>query len=257
MGYRIELHTEHEDHGGAIAHFAACVEGEALMLPSEQRVPEGSWVAFEIQLADGSVFLEGMGRCKRSEEDTAGVLLGDLQLETTGELIFERLRLAREDLDNGQRLTGEYPPDVDADPNGSAARVSSLPPAIGVAVPHPSAPPPVTASARKRSAVAPNAGPAKAASARSWKPPPPSALSPGSRRPPPPLKASAPVVPKAPPRPVTAPPPPADLPLPLQERLSALLPLLQAEGRVRDMAGAHALVVEVGLQAVETLLAEE
>ncbi len=241
MGYRIELRTEHEDNAAAIAHFALHFDGESLSLPSADAVPEGTWVAFEILLSDGSVFLEGMGRCKGRDEEGARVVIGDLQLEATGELLIERLRHVREDLERGGRLTGEHA----VDSRGEGSRESSLPPAVGVAVPRPSAPPPVAAATTTGSA------------SRPWKPPPPSARIPGGRRPAPPRKASAPVVPKAPARPVTAPPPPADLPPALQERLSALLPLLQAEGRVRDMAGAHALVVSVGLQAVETVLAEE
>ncbi|MEM9074661.1 MAG: hypothetical protein AAGE52_39565 [Myxococcota bacterium] len=271
MGYRIELATDHADNAAAIAQLASQVEEDGLVLVSTEDVPEGSWVAFEITLEDGSVFLEGMGRCQTSEAADQGfqVLLGGLQLDTTGELLFERLQLARDDLESGGRPTGEV--DLKQLEDEPKPESSMPPPTVGVEVG------------------------AKA----SWKPPPPAMVPPGKSVPPPakkkesnwpwqpgkprgkvapPPKSTAPKPAKVPPKPpaiAKAPKAPtfpstdakpsrlssfpaaASLPEDLQERLKKMVPLLVAEGRVRDAAEAHALALRVGLQALETVLEED
>lgn len=109
MGDRIVFRTGSRDNGEAIGVLARDLEGGHLVLPSDHAVEMGTWVAFEVLLGDGQSFMEGMGRCVRSERAMNGhrVQLDDLQLDIAGEMLFERVVMARDDLEHGGRQTGE------------------------------------------------------------------------------------------------------------------------------------------------------
>ncbi len=150
MGYRVEERTQVQDKGEAARVFAARVDGESIRLVSTVTVPAGEWVAFEVQLADGEPFLEGMGRCETTDADGEmfRVRLGDLQFDAMNELMFERMQLELESLATGEH-TGEI--DLSAIDGTRAPTPASTPerppPAIPVPVATPSyRPPPPLAS---------------------------------------------------------------------------------------------------------------
>lgn len=286
MGYRIELWTEHEDNGAAIHALATRVGDDSLTLTSGEDVPEGEWVAFEVKLADGTVFLEGMGRCQGSvaNDPLWDVHLGMLQLETRDQMLFERIQLAAEDLAQGTRPTGEV--DISELEKKAAAQKTEqkAPPPL----PRPPAPPTPPTPATPATPPTPPTPPTPAKIA---KPEPPrddaakkkkwpwqKTTEPGMPSPDPvePPKAAKPPPPVSkPPPPVSKPPPPVsppaskpaspvskpsmDAPLSpkMRQRLMNLVPSLVAEGRVRDLAGAHELALQIGLQALETYLEDE
>lgn len=287
MGYRIELWTEHEDNGAAIHALAKRVGEDSLTLTSGEDVPEGEWVAFEVKLADGSVFLEGMGRCQGSvaKDPLFDVNLGMLQLETRDQMLFERIQLAAEDIAQGTRPTGEV--DISEIEKAAAEKKAAeknaekkAPPPLPKPPPKPPAPPKV---AKPEPKPAPKPEPkaeakaeAKDAAPKKKKWPWQKTTEPGmpspdpveppkaavSRPPPPVSKPPPPVSPRppvSPPTPVSKPPPNADPPLSpqMRQRLMNVVPVLVAEGRVRDLAGAHELALQIGLQALETFLEDE
>ncbi len=139
MGYRIRLETEHESNGELISALAESVDNDSLMLFSTSSIPDGAWVAFEVALADGSLFLEGMGRCQGSSTDGGGhmVLLGMLQFDTKNQLVFDRLLLARDDFDQGGRLTGTIDISQLVGTDKLSGTGASARPAIGTSRPPP------------------------------------------------------------------------------------------------------------------------
>ncbi len=270
MGYRIELWTEHEDNGAAIDALATRVSEDCLTLTAGEDVPKGEWVAFEVKLADGSVFLEGMGRCQGStaKEPLFDVELGMLQLDTRDQMLFERILLAAEDLAAGARATGE----VDISKLEEKAAKPPAPPTPAVpkkpAVPKPAVPkPPPPLKSKTERKGPPTLPPKDGAKKKDW--PWQKSTEPGMPSPEPiaPPKPSTPKPsPPTPSPPTPSRPPPAvkspihaDPPLPpiLRQRLMNVVPTLVAEGRVRDLAGAHELALKIGLQALETVLEEE
>ncbi len=192
MGDRIVLRTECRDNGEAVGALARDLDEGHLVLPADHAVEVGAWVAFEVLLRDGQSFLEGMGRCIRSEHAMQGhrVRLDDLQLDTAGELLFERIVMARDDLEHGGRQTGE----IDISRLAAATHVVEPP-----AAPRPPPPLPKPTSAL----------PPKPASAMPPKPivapKPPSAI-PAPIRPPSAVPVARPAAPALPPRPAPATP---------------------------------------------------
>lgn len=190
MGDRIVLRTECRDNGEAVGALARDLDDGHLVLPADHAVELGAWVAFEVLLRDGQAFLEGMGRCIGSERAMAGhrVRLDDLQLDTAGELLFERIVMARDDLEHGGRQTGE----IDITRLAAATQVVEPPPA-------PKPPPPLPKPA--------SALPPKPASAVPPKPVvaprPPSAIPApmAAARPPSAVPIARPAAPALPPRP--------------------------------------------------------
>lgn len=185
MGDRIVLRTECRDNGEAVGALARDLDDGHLVLPADHAVEVGAWVAFEVLLRDGQAFLEGMGRCIGSDRVMQGhrVRLDDLQLDTAGELLFERIVMARDDLEHGGRQTGE----IDIGRLAAATQVVEPPPA-----PKPPPPLPKPASAlppKPASAVPPKLAPK-----------PPSAI-PAPIRPPSAVPLARPAAPALPPRP--------------------------------------------------------
>lgn len=263
MGTRIQLETTHHENGAAIDQLAAYVDEEGIELGHDAEVPTGEWVAFEVLLRDGSVFLEGMGRCQKSYALAAGfsVRLHMLQFDPSNELIFERILLAKDDRAVGGRVTGE----VDlALLDDESMPIAGIPVDRSRSVGLPDVLPPAK-PARRPSVVPPPTSGAKAA--RPSAPPRPST---------PPARAvakpsrPAPARPSA--RPLAMPPTPkfpteertdaeiaapSDLPDDLLAELRGLTARLVAEGRVRDLAEAHALVVRTGLAALGPFLDDD
>ncbi len=251
MGHSIQLQTKHADNGAAIDELATVVDAEGLWLTHDESVPADEWVAFEVSLGDGSVFLEGMGRCEKSQATATGfsVRLTTLQFDPSNELIFERILLAKEDQDEGGRLTGE----VDVGAMARADDSKSSPPVSGVPVDRPS----------HLSPLATPGPPVK---------PPPPLPKPKPSSPPPPLAAGLPRPSRPPPAqprtPFVDPPSrtgvgedtqsdmlvPQNLPADVLKDLKRVTARLVAEGRVRDLAEAHVLVLRVGLSALDPYL---
>ena len=277
MGYRIELWTEHEDNGAAIDALATRVGEDSLTLTSGEDVPAGEWVAFEVKLADGSVFLEGMGRCQGSisKDPLFDVELRMLQLETRDQMLFERILLAADDLASGARTTGEVDlaeleakdaKDAKDSKEAKPAKPPPPPPKLGAKGP-PVLPPKKAAKKEAPEKQAPKKGedgkkkwPWQKTTEPGMPSPEPDAADSKASRPAPPLPSKPPPAPSKSPMPSSAPPRPnVDPPLSpaLRQRLMNIVPTLVAEGRVRDMAGAHELALQIGLQALETFLDED
>ncbi|MCB9602087.1 MAG: hypothetical protein H6721_19540 [Sandaracinus sp.] len=193
MGERIVLRTGCRDNGEAIGVLARDLEQGDLVLHADHAVEVGSWVAFEVLLDDGQAFLEGMGRCVRSQGNGTGhrVRLDDLQLDVAGEMLFERIVMARDDLDQGGRITGEIDISRLAEMTGVTAPVPPAPPKSAVPPPKPSpvTPPALPSAAKSALAPKPPALPPRPASALPQKPK--AALPPKSASVLPPKPASA------------------------------------------------------------------
>ncbi|MCA9616718.1 MAG: hypothetical protein KC586_28360, partial [Myxococcales bacterium] len=159
MGERIVLRTGCRDNGEAIGVLARDLEQGDLVLHADHAVEVGSWVAFEVLLDDGQAFLEGMGRCVRSQGNGTGhrVRLDDLQLDVAGEMLFERIVMARDDLDQGGRITGEIDISRLAEMTGvTEAAVPPAPPKSAVPPPKPApVTPPALPTAAAKSALPP------------------------------------------------------------------------------------------------------
>lgn len=151
MGDRIVFRTGSRDNGEAIGVLARDLDGGHLVLPSDHAVEMGTWVAFEVLLGDGQSFMEGMGRCVRSERAMNGhrVQLDDLQLDIAGEMLFERVVMARDDLEHGGRQTGE----IDIARLAEATSVVEAPKPPPLPKPPSAVPPRPVAAARPPSAV--------------------------------------------------------------------------------------------------------
>ena len=108
MGYRVEEWTSANDKSEAARVMAVRVQEETLSLSSPSEVPVGEWVAFDVKLATGDSFLEGMGRCEHcaGDEGVFMVRLGMLQFDVMNEVMFERIQLENESLQTGEH-TGE------------------------------------------------------------------------------------------------------------------------------------------------------
>ncbi|MFK7989547.1 MAG: hypothetical protein AB8I08_26255, partial [Sandaracinaceae bacterium] len=147
MGEAIELRTRNADSAGAVEELAPFAEEGALRLPSDHPIADGEWVRFEVQLADGTPFLEGLGR---AEGTVAGrIRLSMLQFDTRNEILFERILLAG----NPENATGTIdlntlealaqvrePPTPVPPPTRAAAPPLPRPPAVPSAKPPPLTP---------------------------------------------------------------------------------------------------------------------
>ncbi|MFT5357040.1 MAG: hypothetical protein ACI9KE_004270 [Polyangiales bacterium] len=204
MGYRVEETIEADSKSSAADLVATRVNGESMEVVSSDAVPVGEWVAFELRLRKGDVFLEGVGRCEACASSGRGhrVRLGTLQFDTMNEVMFERVHLAAESLMTGER-TGEV--DIAA---LEALRKAELAP-------------------RPSPSMSPPGGPPKI----------PSPMSTPSWRPPPPMRTRP--SPSAPPRPrtpsirVPAAPLPAPLPRPQISMRSSAPPPAEPLGALK------------------------
>ncbi|MGE0785437.1 MAG: hypothetical protein AB7S26_07105 [Sandaracinaceae bacterium] len=103
MSEVLELRTAHRDIADLVEDLAPSVDQTSIELPTPKRIEDGEWVRFDVQLADGSTFLEGLGRATACVVAPAGfrVRLSLLQFDTRNEIMFERMVLARESLEIG------------------------------------------------------------------------------------------------------------------------------------------------------------
>lgn len=196
MSELLELKTAHGDVADVVEELAPHVDESTIRLPSERAIDEGEWVRFDVQLADGSTVLEGVGRCQGTiSADGAShrVVLSLLQFDVRNEIMFERIVLASGADERGD-ATGEVdlaqmkakdigtrepktdppppprpPPPPKAKPSGPPRPPSSkLPPA-------PSAPPPPPAPLKElpTKVGSPSAAPPPLPLKRASKPPAP------------------------------------------------------------------------------------
>ena len=251
MGYHIEFRTSHEDNGKAIEHLASQVQEKSLTLSSKENIPQGSWVAFEVKLADGTVFFEGMGRCesKVALGTSFEVQLGSLQLDPRNEFVFERVLLARDDIEAGARVTGtvDLSQLTGTETKPKQARPTQARPTSGTK------PPPLRPSSKP-------GPPSKPVS----KPPPPLRVDlkkselPSRQTPNGWFEGEKTIVAK-----ISMSDAEQGMLLEelvtteLHERLLVIVPRLVAEGRVRDRNGVLKLALRIGLQALETFLEDE
>lgn len=109
MTVALEIATPFADFSELSENFAQRVDTERLMLPYQEPVAEGEWVTFTVLFADGSTALAGTGKCQGSYDNGEehppeyrfDVVVEQLSLEGTAEVMFERLLMAR------SSMTGE------------------------------------------------------------------------------------------------------------------------------------------------------
>lgn len=112
--------------GELAEHFAQRVDGGRLMLPYPNGVDDGQWLQFQVLYADGSVAMEGTGKVSGSYDNGEehppeyrfDIVLEELTLDGTSEVVFERIVVARESMMSADPGTGEVqiPDEVAADP---------------------------------------------------------------------------------------------------------------------------------------------
>jgi hypothetical protein len=103
MTVALEILTPFADFSELSEHFAQRVDDQRLMLPYGEAVGEGEWVTFVVSFADGSTALSGTGKCTGSYDNGEehppeyrfDVVVEELSLEGTAEVMFERLIMAR------------------------------------------------------------------------------------------------------------------------------------------------------------------
>ncbi|GAB4111357.1 MAG: hypothetical protein OHK0013_47380 [Sandaracinaceae bacterium] len=108
--------TPFEDVSQLTDNFATRVdETPQIMLPYHEPVADGEWFQFAVQLADGTVALEGVGRSTGTQDNGEeyppeyryDVVLDSLQFEGMSEVMFERILQARASQLEGDPGTGE------------------------------------------------------------------------------------------------------------------------------------------------------
>jgi hypothetical protein len=115
MADPIIVATPFSELGELAEHFAQRVDQGRLMLPFSQPVDEGEWAQFQVLYADGSVAMEGTGKVSgaydNGEEHPAeyryDIVLEELALDGTSEVVFERIAVARESMMGAEPGTGE------------------------------------------------------------------------------------------------------------------------------------------------------
>lgn len=118
MTLALTIATPFADFSELSENFAQRVDAERLMLPYAEPVAEGEWVSFTVTYADGSTALSGAGRCQGSYDNGEehppeyryDVVVDSLQIEGAGEVMFERLVMARNSQlgeANAEPATGE------------------------------------------------------------------------------------------------------------------------------------------------------
>lgn len=118
MTIALEIATPFADFSELSENFAQRVDAQRLMLPYQEPVAEGEWVTFTVLFADGSTALSGTGKCQGSYDNGEehppeyrfDVVVEELSLEGTAEVMFERLLMARNSMagsPNAEPATGE------------------------------------------------------------------------------------------------------------------------------------------------------
>jgi len=88
---------------------------ERLMLYGPEAIPDNTWVRFQVLLADQSAAIEGIGRAiatidggeERPEVARFDIVLDSLELEGTGQVVYERILMFRAGAFSGEQVTGE------------------------------------------------------------------------------------------------------------------------------------------------------
>jgi hypothetical protein len=143
MTLALTIATPFADFSELSDNFAQRVDAERLMLPYAEPVAEGEWVSFTVTYADGSTALSGAGRCQGSYDNGEehppeyryDVVVDSLQIEGAGEVMFERLVMARNSQmgePNAEPATGEVA--IDELEAAHAASVAAAEPAAEDAV---------------------------------------------------------------------------------------------------------------------------
>lgn len=115
MSEPIVVATPFSELGELAEHFAQRVDGGRLMLPYPSAVDEGQWAQFQVLYADGSVALEGTGKVsgaydngeEHPPEYRFDIVIEELSLDGTSEVVFERIVVARESMMAAEPGTGE------------------------------------------------------------------------------------------------------------------------------------------------------
>ncbi len=118
MTVALEIATPFADFSELSDNFAQRVDNERLMLPYGEPVTEGEWVTFTVLFSDGSTALSGTGKCQGSYDNGEehppeyryDIVVEQLSLEGTAEVMFERLLMARTSMTGGtnaEPATGE------------------------------------------------------------------------------------------------------------------------------------------------------
>lgn len=132
MTQQLTILTPFADLAELTENFAQRVDEQRLMLPYAEAMPEGEWIQFEVQLADGTAALQGVGKVQGAfdngeehpPEYRFDLVLEELQLEGMHEVMFERLLVARETQLKGEPVTGEV--SVEELEREQAARTQSV-----------------------------------------------------------------------------------------------------------------------------------
>jgi hypothetical protein len=103
MTRALEIATPFADFSELSENFAQRVDEGRLMLPFAEPIGEGEWVTFVVAFSDGSTALSGTGKCTGSYDNGEehppeyrfDVVVEELSLEGTAEVMFERLLMAR------------------------------------------------------------------------------------------------------------------------------------------------------------------
>src|SRR6185369_10294745 len=115
MTVQIDVQTAFADLSALAAGYVERVDGTYLVLPAGVEIADGEWVQFAVKLVDGSVALEGVGKAAGQRDHGAeygaerfDLWVTELQLgEGMSEVTWERINLAREQQQGGDRATGE------------------------------------------------------------------------------------------------------------------------------------------------------
>jgi hypothetical protein len=140
MSRPLEIATPFADFSELSENFAQRVDEGRLMLPYAEPVGEGEWVTFVVAFSDGSTALSGTGKCTGSYDNGEGhppeyrfdVVVEELSLEGTAEVMFERLMMARSSMagaPGAEPATGEVSI-AELEQQHAAAQVESVEEAV-------------------------------------------------------------------------------------------------------------------------------
>lgn len=119
MTHAISVPTPFTDIAELAESFAPRVDEARIMLPNAQPIPEGEWVQFSVGFADGSIALNGVGRCTTvidngdavAPEHRFDVVMDSLEFDEMSQVYFERILMVRAQIAGAEPGTGEVPVD--------------------------------------------------------------------------------------------------------------------------------------------------
>jgi len=114
MAHVLDIRTKHAHIADVVLDLARSVDETSLVLTVGEFVEAGEWVRFAVALRDGTPVLEGVGRCEGGADNGDGspagaryeLLLDSLQFDVRNEIMFERIKLARESILGDEPTTG-------------------------------------------------------------------------------------------------------------------------------------------------------